>query len=367
MGSPLRHAIHRDVGRARGRAQGPVTVVVMHDVSLALSRLASPFTKEDAEASGISQKVLRRLVQHGEVVRVRHGVYVSRAVALASYDAAYRRDIAAAATSFGPDYAVSHLSAAALHGLPLPLGPPGPVHLTRLTACHRSRQSRRGVVIHHADSSITPVESLAGLIVTSIDRTLADCLRSLPLTGSVPIVDAALFRERTTEERVRDYLEVQRRWGGVPLARRGLALADGRRETWLESYSFVRLDQLGVELPTPQVWVYDEWDLRVGRVDGIWREGATVAEMDGRGKYLVDGPDQVAVAEILIAEKEREDRLRDLGLEMVRWGLDDLRRNPGLLVSRIHAARARGDWRRFRGRILPHRPDRTHQTARFSA
>lgn len=339
----------------------------MQDVSLALAALDGPFTRTDAEALGVSAKVLSRLVQHGAVVRLRHGVYAPRALGNASFDDGYRRDINAAALRLGPDFAVSHLSAAALLGLPMPLGPPGPVHLTRLTECHRSRPARRGVVIHHADSSLTPVTSVGALTVTTVERTVADCLRTLPLTAAVPIIDAALFRGLTSEQQVRDYLEVQRRWVGMPRARLALSMADGRRETWLESYSFVRLDQLGVDLPTPQVWVYDDWDDCLGRVDGLWRDGATVAEMDGKGKYLLNGPGQGDVADALIAEKEREDRLRDLGLEVVRWGLNDLRRNPERLVARIMAARARGDWRRFRGRVMPHTPDRTHQTARFGA
>jgi hypothetical protein len=190
-------------------------------------------------------------------------------------------------------------------------------------------------------------------VVTSVERTVADCLRSLPGTSSVPIADAAVHRGLTSLDRIRDYLEVQRRWVGMPRARLALALADGRRESWLESFSFVRLGQLGVELPEPQVEVYDDWDLLVGRVDGMWREDATVAEIDGRSKYLISGSGERAVADVLLAEKAREDRLRDLGLEVVRWGLDDLRRHPHQLVARIHAARARGSRTRFRGRVRP--------------
>ena len=39
---------------------------------------------------------------------------------------------------------------------------------------------------------MTPVAEVSGIAVTSVERTLADCLRIMPVTSSVPIVDAAL-------------------------------------------------------------------------------------------------------------------------------------------------------------------------------
>lgn len=323
----------------------------MYDVSLALASLPATFTRPEALSTGLSDEVLARLLRRGTIVRLKHGIYANRAVGELTFDAGYLRDIRATALRFGPAYAVSHLSAAIVHGLPLPPARPGPVHLTRLVPSHRSREARHGVLVHHADSSETPVVTVGDLVVTSVERTIADCLRTTATRTSVPVADAAVFRGLTTLEQVKDYLEVQRRWAGVRRARQALALVDGRRETWLESYSYVRLDQLGVELPTPQVEVYDELGFLVGRVDGLWRDGATVAEMDGRGKYVLGGLEAGNVADAVIAEKVREDDIRDLGLEVVRWGLDDLRRRPDAVVRRIAAARRRGHWSRFRGSV----------------
>jgi hypothetical protein len=330
------------------------TVDSMYDAAPALATLGVPFTLSDAQAHGISPKVLRRLVARGHVVRIRQGVFSTQVASHLSPEQEMLSRARAAVATFGSDYAVSHLSAAAALGLPLPPGSPGPVHLTRLVPCHRSRRpAPRDVVIHHADSSETPVVTAQGLVATSLERTAADCLRTLASTLSVPIVDAALRQQRTTPEGLRDHLEVQRRWTGMPRARLALSLADGRRETWLESFSFVRLGQLGVDPPTPQVELFDEWGRFAGRVDGLWREDATVAEVDGRAKYLAGGDDGASVAAAVVAEKVREDGIRDLGLEVVRWGLEDIRLRPQLVVRRIQAARARGDWRRFRGRVGP--------------
>ena len=106
--------------------------------------------------------------------------------------------------------------------------------------------------------------------------------------------------------------------------------------------------------------VYDARGRFVARVDGIWRERGTVAEADGAGKYLgeltLDGPSGAAAARLVLAEKIREDRLRGTGLEVVRWGFQDVRRAAPDLVERVEAAWERGDLGRFRGRLVPRQP-----------
>ena len=92
----------------------------------------------------------------------------------------------------------------------------------------------------------------------------------------------------------------------------------------------------------------------LGRVDGLWEDCAVVAEIDGHGKYLDGalGPTPEHAARAVVAEKVREDGIRDLGLEMVRWDLDELLHRPVQLAARIERARARGSWSRFRGRVI---------------
>ena len=326
----------------------------MLDAAPLLALLPPEFTTGQARGAGLSDKVLARLVRTGRVKPVRRGLFQLPPPQTADRRAAHVGRNRAVAATFADDHAVSHLSAAALLGLPMPLGPPGPVHLTRLRACHRSRQAPDGVVIHHADSSVTPVVEHLGVRVTALERTAADCLRTLPLSTSVPLVDAVLHHGWTTVRRVEDQLGIQRRWTGVPRGRLALAMTDARRETWLESYSFVRLDRLGVPGWRAQVIVLDAGGELLGRVDGLWEDCAVVAEIDGRGKYLDGalGPTPEHAARAVVAEKVREDGIRDLGLEMVRWDLDELLHRPMRLAARIERARARGSWSRFRGRVI---------------
>ena len=170
----------------------------MLDAAPLLALLPAEFSTRDCRGVGLSDKVLARLVRSGRVQPVRRGLFRLPARLAADPHAGDLSRIRAVAAVFAEDHAVSHLSAAALLGLPMPLGAPGPVHLTRLRACHRSRQAPDGVVIHHADSSVTPVVEHLGIRVTAVERTVADCLRTLPLTASVPVVDAVLHRRWAT-------------------------------------------------------------------------------------------------------------------------------------------------------------------------
>ena len=108
------------------------------------------------EASASATRCWHDWCAAGRVQPVRRGLFRLPPQLAADPHAGALSRIRAVAAVFAEDHAVSHLSAAALLGLPMPLGAPGPVHLTRLRACHRSRQAPDGVVIHHADSSVTP-------------------------------------------------------------------------------------------------------------------------------------------------------------------------------------------------------------------
>jgi hypothetical protein len=66
----------------------------------------------------------------------------------------------------------------------------------------------------------------------------------------------------------------------------------------------------------------------IGFADFAWP--GVVGECDGRLKY--------ADRDVLWAEKRREDRIRALGLRVIRWGWDDAWARPGWLCRRIGSA-----------------------------
>jgi hypothetical protein len=80
----------------------------------------------------------------------------------------------------------------------------------------------------------------------------------------------------------------------------------------------------------------------VGRSDFGWPDFGVLGEFDGKTKYgeLLRRPGQTA-EEVLIAEKMREDRMRELGWVVIRWMWHDLMR-PEPLINRLRQGFLRG-------------------------
>ena len=130
------------------------------------------------------------------------------------------------------------------------------------------------------------------------------------------------------------------RWPGTRQARRAIALLDPRSESPGESVSRVRLHQEGLPAPEPQQDIHDEERRLVALVDFSWKQQRTIGEFNGKIKYgRLLKPGQ-SIEDVVFAEKVREDALRDLGWQIVRWLWADLYR-PGVIRDRVLRAFAR--------------------------
>ena len=211
------------------------------------------------------------------------------------------------------------------------------VHVTRN---RNSGGNRRVVVQVHAapltDGDITAID---GVPVTSLARTVLDLCRTLPIEQAVAAGDRALafgLVRALLEER----LAQMTRWPGTRQARRAVALFDPRSESAGESVSRVRLHEDGLPMPDPQQDIFDEDGQFVARVDFCWKKQRTIGEFDGKIKYgRVLKPGQ-PIEDVLFEEKRREDALRDLGWQIVRWLWRDLYRR-GVIRDRVLRAFAR--------------------------
>jgi len=75
----------------------------------------------------------------------------------------------------------------------------------------------------------------------------------------------------------------------------------------------------------------------IGYTDFAWPEYGVVAEADGRNKYLDESlRSGRTLEEVIMDEKIREDRLRDLPRKFTRWGWK-VANDPAALASKLRA------------------------------
>lgn len=319
--------------------------------------LPERFTLAQAIDAGVTRYAVARLERDRKLRKISRGVYGAPVILpdgehwrTVRIEHLHRcRDMLAR----HPGHAASHQTAATVYELELSLHPLADVHLTAIDRVPRSRREDRAQ-LHHADSVITDTILIGGIRVTALTRTVADVLRTSRLPNGVALLDGALRDGRVTSAQVRAALDEQVRWIGRPRALQALHLADPRRETWLESFSFVTLHELGVPLPVPQVEIFDEAMTFVGRVDGLLDRHGVFAEADGQEKYLLRSgeggvSEEESRAEAMAKQQERHTRLEALGLVGVRWTTEEIRHQRDLVASRVAEALRRGDPARFTG------------------
>ena len=330
------------------------------------SELPEVFTRAEALAAGLSRHQSEWSLRSGAWIALRRGVYCAKAT-LASLgpDAHHRLHAIAALKAHDERHVLSHASAALTYGLPMPLQGPGRPSLT-IDGKPASTDRQQDLIIQVAGLRPQDVRDWGRWRRTSPARTIADCLRHLPAPDAVAMADRALRSGLASVEAIVSAVQWQSGWPYFTRAHRAMPLIDGRRESWLESYSHVVLHDRGIPLPIPQVTILDVDGAFVARVDGLWPGRGVVAESDGWSKYWLasageaesDDPAEVAQARIegarraFVVEKRREDRLRALGLEIVRWGTQAIVHQPGQVERDIRAAWQRADPTRVTARYV---------------
>ncbi|AVP71178.1 hypothetical protein GS436_05350 [Rhodococcus hoagii] len=230
------------------------------------------------------------------------------------------------------DAVLSHQSAAVVHGLDLWKTPLSVTHLTRNRPTGGRRTRHR-----HVHSAVLRPEEIAdvdGLPVTTVARTVADLARTLPFEQAVVAGDHALHAAGLTSEDVAAAANALPPHAGRQRVHRILAQLDGRSESVGESRSRVLMLREQLPVPECQPNLYSADGDRLGRVDFLFEECAVVGEFDGRGKYGRLVPDGQVPADVVWAEKVREDAIRDAGWQVARWTWDELE-VPGVVARRI--------------------------------
>lgn len=281
-----------------------------------------------------------------DLERIRPGVY------------AHRQDWAAASPEgrviarahalglISDDAVFSHETAAALHGLPLFHADRARVHLT---VSHARPGSAVGTIRHRGSVPEDEVVETRGLRCTTLERTVADVVRTASFESAVVVADAALRTRCVSgpgtydEDAAAAVLEtvhgIAHRFAhGRQRADRVLAFADGRSQLPGESISRIRLVELGfrslrlqVEVPGPRGSYFVDFAL-----DDL--AAMAFGEFDGAVKYVDEGIlAGRSGASVLDEEKQREDWIRGTTQRrFARWGWGHIETAP-LLGRRLAA------------------------------
>lgn len=284
-------------------------------------------------AAGITSAQFRSLTRAGDLVRVRHGVYATRAtVESAGGDPrqGHALRVAAARAAVGRHAVASHQSAAQLHGIDLLHHPAeGTVWLTRPPDQYRGRPPD-GVHLYSARLPRQHVRTLYGVPITTATRTVVDLARTLTFMEGVVAVDSALRLGKTTDIGLADALRSCAGWPGADQARRVTAFSSEDSGSVLESCARVVFAEAGLPAPVLQAAVATVDGEFIGRVDFCWPAYRVIAEADGMAKY--DDPRR-AREQIM-----RDIRLRDAGYKVVHFTWGELFGTPERVVSRIRTA-----------------------------
>jgi hypothetical protein len=320
------------MGRAREGGKGNAGWV-NPELKRIASRQGGVVSARQAATAGYTKEQVRERLADGRWERVRYGQYAETLdlSASAPWDRLvirHRRLVHAAVRSMRPgSVVVSHHSALVMHGVPVRLADLAEVQLTRTSG---RTGVKAGVRHHRGQVSHPDVTRVDGLTVTSIARALVETASRSSFEAAVVSADAALRRPEVSDDDLRRLLEVTEYWPGGPTIRSALAFADPLAESVGESRLRVLMRNEGLPAPVLQA-VFEDADGFIGRVDFYFPDYNTVVEFDGLMKYS-DGS-----REALIREKAREDRLRALGLEIVRITWADLDR-PAQTAMRIRQA-----------------------------
>jgi hypothetical protein len=287
---------------------------------------------------------LFRSVRNGDFTRLRAGVYLPTELWLRRDSDARNLDrLRAVALSVQRPVVFASASAAALWRLPISTTWP----LTPTVLGERRTGGRSSPHLHvNGDGMPSEIWVVDGLAATSLPRTLVDVARRGSFETAVVMADRALAAIPPAAEGVESFRvtagELRSELHGLGLVQgvgRVLAVIEftnGLSGSVGESVTRVTIHSLGCPAPILQ----QEFRDALGRmfVDFWWPEFRLIGEFDGKGKYLREEFTRGRpTAQVVLEEKEREDRLRALGPSVTRFGWDEAR-SPASLRRKLLGA-----------------------------
>lgn len=271
---------------------------------------------------GLSARAVHYRAGKGRLHRIHHGVYAVMPRALLTREAHWQ----AAVLACGPGAALSHRSAAGLHGLRHYSHTTVEVTIpTRATRCHR------GVTVHRSPGLTTrDITEIKTIACTTPARTLLDLAEVLGRRALERVFDQAEIMELFDLRAIEDQLARHPSRPGTPAVRAVLDehyIGTTATENDFEE-DFLALVR-GGGLPTPEVqqWlVLDDGGPAI-RADFLWRRRRLVVETDGRGAHHTWQARE--------RDSDRDQRLTVAGWRVIRVTRKQLRNHPRAVLARL--------------------------------
>lgn len=294
------------------------------------------FTRAEAAEAGYADRDVTRMMRGRVWHRIRRGYYTFADI-WDDLDDVERHRIRSLAVlaNLGPCVALSHVSAAIMHGIAVWNVDLSRVHVTRLDG---GAGRTEGDVVHHEGLCLDDdVIERHGHLVIVPDRCVVEAASRATQEAALVMFESALHQKLFAVEALGARFELMAPWPymrhlhvPIRMARTGSESIGESRGKWL-CWAF------HLPAPTSQFKVYDAYGVLRGICDWGWPEHRMLGEFDGKVKYgrlLEPGQDP---GEVVFAEKHREDVLREItGFGMVRLIWSDYDR-PRLTAARIQS------------------------------
>jgi len=286
------------------------------------------------DVTRMDRSTLGNRLNRGVVVAIRPQVYIAAPDDGArAYDESLLAEVRGITDRARGPLWFSHSTAAQLHGA-WTYRTPLQVHVTHPVSQHVERDDEAVVVRHHTPLQERDRTNVGGVPVTSLARTLVDCIRTLPRTSAVVACDS-LFRLGAGPWDVARVMSESRGKRGIVQAREVLELCDPRSASPGESV--LRLVAADAGLPRPECQAEVVTGAGTFFLDVALPDRRVAFEFDGEVKYgggVYGDPDEVRRA-----EADRQLALERAGWIVVRVRWDDLD-DPVALEQRLRKAYA---------------------------
>lgn len=295
----------------------------------------------DLVASGMDRRAVRRVIQEQDLVRVRRGAYVPRAVWDAC-DESGRLGLRGRAVlrQAQTPLILSHTSGLPEYDAPTWGFDLSTVHTTRTDGL----SGRRAPDVRQHEARVGPGDLVVcnGVPVMNPARIILEAILEGGAEPGLCVANDMLHRGLTTTERLNaQYVGMENRSGSLPVEI-VLRLADRRIESIGESRTLWCCFQHHLPMPVLQYEVRDERGVLVARLDFAWPRYGVFVEFDGLIKYEKLLRPGERASDVVLRERNRERevcRLTGWRCLRITWGdLADPQRLAATIRSELAAA-----------------------------